>query len=79
MIFVINLAAVSMIAKLGSEESDMIYDMAQDGVTFDELESIEVILEKALNSEEIDSLKAILEKSTDSSLDNSKENITGQD
>jgi hypothetical protein len=57
-----KLEALSLISKVGKEESDKIYDIASDGVTIAEMEEIKNILEKHLSQKEMDTLNGILDK-----------------
>lgn len=58
-----KLAAAAIMTKISREDGEAIYDMAQDGVTYEELDRIETILKKYLSEAEIEKLKSILEKS----------------
>lgn len=69
-----KLSAVAIISKVGSDESNRIYDMAMDGVTYGELQEIEKILGRYLSADEIDSIKNIIDKSITSNPNNNLNN-----
>ncbi|NJD03194.1 MAG: hypothetical protein FIA99_11535 [Ruminiclostridium sp.] len=58
-----KLEALSLISKVGREESDRIYDLAVDGITYTEMKDIEAILSKHLDRDEMEKLAILLEKS----------------
>ncbi len=57
-----KLEALSLIAKVGKEEADRIYDLAMDGITYAEMKQIEDILKKYLDKAEMEKLTALLKK-----------------
>ena len=57
-----KLEALSLISKVGREESDKIYDLAMDGITYTEMKDIGAIFKKYLDEDEMYKLTALLEK-----------------
>ena len=57
-----KLSGLSLISKIGKEDADRIYDLADDGITCAELEEIKTILNKKLTAEEMDIVDGLLEK-----------------
>lgn len=58
-----KLSALMLVSEVGSPDSDRIYELASDGVTYAELEEIRGILEKKLSKADMDVLYDILDKS----------------
>jgi hypothetical protein len=58
-----KLAALTVLSKIGSSESDRIYQLAADGVTYAEMEEIRAMLEKKLSEADMEVLYGILDKS----------------
>lgn len=57
-----KLTALSILTKLGTEETDTIYSMAADGVSMEEMVQIEAILRRHLTEEDIGAIVGILEQ-----------------
>lgn len=55
-------AAVAILSKVDGKETDNIIKMAEDGVTYSELQQIEKLLQKYLTAAEIEDLKGIIER-----------------
>ncbi len=58
-----KLAALTILSKIGSSESDRIYELAKDGVSDAEMGEIRGLLEKKLSAAEMEVLYGILDKS----------------
>lgn len=58
-----KLAALTVLSKISSSESDRIYDLAKDGVTCAEMEEIKAMLEKKLSKADMELLYGIIDKS----------------
>ena len=57
-----KLLAMTLLSKIGTNETDNIFEMAIDGVTYEEYEEIKLKLEKKLSKSEIESLTDIIER-----------------
>lgn len=58
-----KLAALTVLSKIGSSESDRIYELAKDGVSDKEMREIKGLLEKKLSASDMEMLYGILDKS----------------
>lgn len=55
-----KLAAMVILAKLGMDNADRIYEMSSDGVTIEEFEEIKAIVESELSESDIKTIEKIL-------------------
>lgn len=58
-----KLSALTLLSGIGGRDSDRIYELASDGVTYAEMEEIKAILENKLSKADMDVLYGILDKS----------------
>ena len=57
-----KISALSLISRIGSAETDRIYEMAGDGITYAEMDEIKATLEKYLSKDDMDILYNLLDK-----------------
>lgn len=57
-----KLAALSILSKVGREEIDRIFEISNDGITFDEYEELRILAESRLKPSDMEELKKILSK-----------------